>query len=231
MAMTWLPRSLRWMFRGLAVLAGVLFAAALILAWIDPQMPGRGLAMDINLMGEPKDLPFQNQGLALQFAKHGFVSLQVNNASMFMSAFMWAILPGVLLWSLYCCGLFEVMARLFRNVEKGQCFTPQSLRYVQVIGFSLLVFFLIDAAASGWRDYFFLDFISRHGEPQIASAPMKLPSGEVMNFPIFKSGRPLNVKLESAFDWSYLFAGLLVLALSEVFRQGMKLKKDSELTI
>jgi hypothetical protein len=231
MELVWLPRAARRLFRGLAILCGVLFVVVLLFAWIDPVMPGRGMAQMVNLMGEPRELSFQNPELAALFAKRGAVSLLVPDQSSFNSAIFHAMLPFVLLETLYFCVLFEVMSRLFRNVENGQSFTRQSVHFVQAIGFSLLVLFLVDAVAGNWFYYFFLDFVTSHGVPLNTGHVVFSQGGKSLKIPMFVSPKPSNIVLESVFEWSTLFTGLLVLALSEVFRQGLKLKKESDLTI
>ncbi|GAA0532354.1 hypothetical protein FHS83_002788 [Rhizomicrobium palustre] len=230
MELVWLPRALRRLFRGLAILCGVLFVVVLLFAWIDPVMPGRGLSLVINMMGDPRDLPFQHREFAWQFAKRGLVTFQIQNASLFLSALMHAAIPVFLIDLLYFCGLFEVLSRLFRNVERGQCFTLQSVHFMQGIGISLLVMFLVDAATGGCCFYFLLDFLTHNAEPLSSTYAVHLPGREVQ-LPYFFVEKPLNLYLPSVFSWETLFCGFLVLAFSEVFRQGLKLKKDSDLTI
>ena len=120
---------------------------------------------------------------------------------------------------LFLTVLFELLRRLFRNVGRGESFTPQSVRLVQSIGVSLIVFWLLSSFAVSWF-YAAYDFISQHTQIAVSGTPVKLP-------PAGPHGWFGEIHI---FDWVF-FSGLLILALAEVFRQGLALKRDNELTV
>jgi len=93
---------------------------------------------------------------------------------------------------------------------------------VQIIGFSLLVFSVVSAAAEGWFQYVLFDYLAHHAQLSISGSAIRLPAPGEFHF---ETGS------NSLLGNSYFFTGLLVLALSEVFRQGLTLKTDSDLTI
>jgi hypothetical protein len=62
-------------------------------------------------------------------------------------------LPVLLIHALFLAALFELLRRLFRNVGRGESFTPQSVRLVQIIGVSLMVFAFVAAIGKSWFGY------------------------------------------------------------------------------
>ncbi len=129
-------------------------------------------------------------------------------------------LPLMLIYALFFTALFELLRRLFRNVRRGDSSTPQSLRLVQSIGGSLIVFWLVSGLAENWFVYAAYDFFSQHTQIAVSGAPVRLPpAGDHRWFGGIR-----------VFDWVFL-SGLLVLALAEVFRQGLALKREHDLTV
>lgn len=126
-------------------------------------------------------------------------------------------LPAGIVYVVILAGLFDLMRRLFRNVARGDSFSPGSVRLVRIVGVSLIGLSLASLVSDHLLSMTVAEYFNQraaHG----GVAPFRLigvSSADGMTF-------ELN---------SYFFSGLLVLALSEVFRQGLKLKQDSELTI
>jgi len=95
------------------------------------------------------------------------------------------------------------------------------VRLVQVVGGALIVFSLVAAIAESWFAYAMYGYLSEHAQVAVSGAPLTLPPAH--RPPLFGHGFPLHRPA--------LFAGLLVLALAEVFRQGLALQRDSDLTV
>ena len=109
--------------------------------------------------------------------------------------------------------------RLFRNVSRGESFTRQSVFFVQLVGVSLIVYSLVSAYAEG----------------------MVRNRNALLSFPARRAHRIWHLRAPSRagrgwasdfrFGGSAFFFGLLVLAISEVFRQGLTLKREHDLTV
>lgn len=126
-------------------------------------------------------------------------------------------LPAGVFYALFAAALFDLLRRLFRNVEQGASFTPQTVRLVRYVGFALVIAAVMSALAGAYASQVLLDYLCQH-----VSTPALRWGGT----------RNLNDVWTAASDVSPVFlCGLLVLALSEVFRQGLELKNDCDLTV
>lgn len=213
---SWLPRALRWLFAALTILMGICAFAIVIALVVDPKLPPStnfGTAR-VEFLGLPGTVSLQNSSVGAQFANGG-VAMRVNDAAGLFEVLKHKGLPVALLQVLFLMLLFDLLRRLFRNVARGESFTRPTLRLVQIIGGSLLVFSLVSACAEGWFVMVLMDYLSHHAAVSVSGMAVHLPQVETFQFS----------------SDSYFFAGLLVLALSEVFRQGLALKNDNDLTI
>ena len=98
---------------------------------------------------------------------------------------------------------------------------PIMPRLVQIVGGSLIVYSLVSAVGESWFAYAMYGHLAEHTEIAISGTLVQLPPAE--RPPLFGFDAPI-------FSSGFL-AGLLVLALSEVFRQGLALQRDSDLTV
>ncbi|MDE2184887.1 MAG: DUF2975 domain-containing protein [Alphaproteobacteria bacterium] len=219
---SWLPKALRWMFTLFTVIA-VFFTVCFAVLWlIDPQLPPtiHFGPHEVDIAGQPGSIVLQNSTFSLT-ALHGNVHLTVDQASGLVEVLKHYGLPVLILKAAFFAMMFELFRRLFRNVGRGESFTHQSLHLVQIIGVSLLVFSLVFAAAESWFAHATYAYVAQHAMIQISGTPLHLPSSPHMSFG--GRGFPLGTPL--------FFSGLLVLALSEVFRQGLALKSENDLTV
>jgi len=219
--MSWLPRVLRWAFTAFTIFCGIAALAILIVLMVDPKLPaGAQLGpKSVEVLGLPGTVILQNFTFVAQLA-HGGLAMRVNDASGLFEVLIHTGLPVALLHVLFFMLLFDLLRRLFRNVGRGESFTRPTFRLVQIIGFSLLGFSLVSALSDGWFVHVLLDYLTRHTVLSVSGMPVHLPEVEEFRFGD-----------NSHAGGSYFFTGLLVLALSEVFRQGLALKNDSDLTI
>jgi hypothetical protein len=126
-------------------------------------------------------------------------------------------LPAGVFYALFAAVQFDLLRRLFRNVEQGASFTPQTIRLVRYVGFSLVIAAAISAVAEAYASQVLLDYLCQH-----VSTPALRWGGT----------RGWNAIWTAASGVSPIFlCGLLVLALSEVFRQGLELRNDCDLTV
>lgn len=108
--------------------------------------------------------------------------------------------------------LFGFLRHLCANLESGEIFTDANLRLVRNIGRLLVVGALVGTALQLAHYHFINGYLIQHA-----------------------TITGLNASLDSGFPgqlhFSYFITGLLVLLIAEAFRQGLALKKESELTV
>ncbi|MGQ0741944.1 MAG: DUF2975 domain-containing protein [Alphaproteobacteria bacterium] len=223
-----LPKAFRWLFTFLAVCTALGAVAVVVVMIADPSLPPDAHFGPTKgqVFGQPAEFalhPAAGAGSEPVFSAKAFdgnVTLKVEKAGGLVELLKHYGLPLLLIYALFFTALFELLRRLFRNVGRGDSFTAQSVRLVQSIGVSLIVFWLVSGLAGSWFVYAAWDFFSQHTEIAVSGAPLNLPPATDHRW--FGQIR--------LFDW-VLFSGLLVLALAEVFRQGLALKRDADLTV
>jgi hypothetical protein len=227
----WLPKFLRWIFTIFAVFTALGALALLVLLVIDPTLPpGTHFGpLAAKIEGFPGTITFRNSTFTLN-ALRGGVSVIVQNTDGLIDILKHYGLPLLILNALFFTALFDLLRRLFRNVGRGESFTPQTVRLVQIIGVSLLVFSLVSAVGEGWFHYSLFSYLAQHATIIVSGTPIHLPSphdfahgNEKISFNSGGDG--------TMFGSPLFFSGLLVLALSEVFRQGLVLKREHDLTV
>lgn len=222
-----LPKIFRWVF---TVLAGFTAVAAVILCVViavDPHLP-RGAHFGpatVDLMGQPGTISLLPSRGDFDFsvsAFRGTITLFVAKAGGLIEIVKHYGLPLVLVDLIFFAVLFELLRRLFRNVGRGDSFTTLTVRLVQMVGFLLIAFSFVSAFAEGLFAHAAFAYFAAHAVITISGSQLHLPAPHYVMLPRsdgFPFGSPL------------FFSGLLVLALSEVFRQGLALKSENELTI
>jgi hypothetical protein len=226
---TFMPKLFRWVFSVLAVLAALAAAAILVVLAIDPTLPpdARFGPVRGDVLGQPAvmalrpDAKGQGQPALTMTAFRGNLAMTVDEPAGVVELLKRYGLPLLLISAVFFTALFELLRRLFRNVGHGKSFTPQSVRLVQIIGASLVVFSLLFAVGESWFAYAMYSYLVEHTEIAISGTPVRLPQAATP--PWLGHGFP--------FGSTAFFSGLLVLALAEVFRQGLALQRDNELTV
>jgi hypothetical protein len=223
-----LPKLFRWLFTVLAVFA-VLGAIAICLAIvIDPKLPAGARAafgpVTLDLLGEPGSVALRPAGSDSDFtvtALRGNVTLSVEKAGGLVEVLKHWGLPMILMNMIFFAVLFDLLRRLFRNVGRGDSFTPQSVRLVQILGGWLILFSFVSAFVEHWFSEAAFAYFAQHTTVTISGTALHLPlpHNGFMPHVGFPFGSPI------------FFSGLLVLALSEVFRQGLALKSENDLTV
>jgi hypothetical protein len=197
--------------------------AVCVVMVIDPTLPPGahyGLTTT-NFLGQPGSIDYRDSAFALT-AFRGVLAISIQNAGGLIEILKHYGLPLILLRLVFFIVVFELLRRLFRNVGRGQSFTQPTLRLVQTLGASLLVYSLISACAEGWFFHAMYTYLVQNAQVTISGSPVHLPQSQNVQITIgndFPFGTPI------------FFSGLLVLALSEVFRQGLALKRENDLTV
>jgi len=221
-----LPKLFRWAFTVLAVLTALAAVGLVAVILADPNLPPGAHFGPVHgdFMGQPATLALQPEANGQEpvlnaRAFNGNVSMAVDKPSGVIALLKRYGLPLLLIDALFFTALFEVLRRLFRNVGRGESFTPQSVRLVQIVGGALIVFSLVSAAGESWFAHAMYAYLTQHTQIAISGTPVHLP-------PAVDHGHWFRIR----FDWAF-FSGLLVLALAEVFRQGLALQRENDLTV
>jgi len=222
-----LPTLFRWAFAVLTVLFGLAALAICIALIVNPHLPpGTQFGpITLDLGGQPGTLALRPVGADSNLVAtlfRGTITLAINQAGGLIEVIKHYGLPLVLLETLFLMALFELLRRLFRNVSRGESFSPATIRLVQFVGGLLIVFSIVLAFAENVFANAAFAYLASHAVITVSGTAVHLPQPGFHLFP-HPHGIPFGSPL--------FFSGLLVLALSEVFRQGLALKKDSELTI
>lgn len=219
---SWLPRVLRWIFTICAVFTALGAVIIGIVLLIDPSLPpGTHFGpTNVDIMGEPGTFVMQSNSDVTLTTLRGTVILSVQGAGGFIEVLKHYGLPLILIKAIFLTVLFDLLRRLFRNVGRGESFTPQSIRLVQAVGLSLIVFSIAMAFAGDWFLHAVYAYLAQHATATISGTTIHLPASH-----------EITISSEDAIGGPTFFSGLLVLALSEVFRQGLVLKRENDLTV
>ena len=223
-----LPKLFRWVFTVLAVLTALAAVVLIAVILVDPTLPpdARFGPVHGQLMGQPATLALKPDangegGPALSArAFNGNVTMTVDKPAGAIELLKRYGLPLLLIYAVFFAALFELLRRLFRNVGRGESFKPQSVRLVQVVGGALIIFSLISAVGESWFAHAMYAYLTEHTQFAISGTSVRLPPAE---------NTQLVVRLP--FGSPVFLSGLLVLALAEVFRQGLALQRESDLTV
>lgn len=223
-SVSFLPTLFRWLFsivEGLCVLAAIVIALTYL---IDPSLPaGTHFGpLEVDFAGQPGSVALSAVNNDSDFtltAFRGDIVLAVQQAGGLIEVAKHYGLPAILISAIFFIVLFDLLRRLFRNVSRGDSFTRQSVFFVQLVGVSLIVYSVVSAYAQGWFAAAMLTYLSQHAVITVSGTPVHLPAPD--------ASFPHGVH----FSGSAFLAGLLVLAISEVFRQGLTLKSEHDLTV
>lgn len=228
-----LPTIFRWVFTVLAALCAFAAFVICVAILINPHLPA-GTTIgpaDGDFMGQPGSIDFHPAGgdfdlMATAF--RGTITLFVHQAGGLIEVIKRYGLPVILIQMVFLTALFELLRRLFRNVGRGESFNQGTVRLVQILGGTLIVFSFVLSAAEGLFAVAVFDYFSQHAVITISGAPIHWPAQAMLSH---HHGLYLPRGDGFPFGSPMFFSGLLVLALSEVVRQGVALKKENELTI
>jgi hypothetical protein len=132
-------------------------------------------------------------------------------------------LPMVLLYLAFGAVIFDLLRRLFRNVARRESFTARNIRLVHVLGGAMVVFSLLSGGMQAWSSSQMVSYLNQRAIA--AGNPIRFETAS--NAKLDLNGRRMAIPI----DGTGILAGLLVLALGEVFRQGLALKQENDLTI
>ena len=130
------------------------------------------------------------------------------NAADVLASVKWPFVASMICTAGAGLAILELLRRMFRSGERDEVFTADNIRNVRRIGFLLIASSLVKLFAAAWLASRMAAYITLH----VANGKMSLESSSEGNL-------------------HGLVTGLVVLALAEVFRQGLTLKEENQLTI
>lgn len=131
-------------------------------------------------------------------------------------------LDALVRWRFFLCDavdylflilLFDLLWQLCGNVERGEVFTERNIRLIRYLGLAILGFQAVSLVAGGFYARMASEFIRQH----VVAEGIRMNSSWVINLVSINQG--------------LIITGVLVLLLAEVFRQGLALKMENELTV
>jgi hypothetical protein len=223
-----LTSNLRFLFgflRGLMIFCAVVIVMSVLLL---PVLPSRTVAQrplsswdvlaDVTLTFEPGAYRVQATKAAagdveLAEIRGKFLGNSRSADAEIASLSRWHIFLRLVVDLAFCFEVLDLLWRLCRNVEKGEVFSESNTRYVRNLGLVILVYQAIACAAGFWYARMIDGFLQQRVVAE--GVKLKLHWGAEV-FPM---------------DPTLIVTGLLLLMLGEVFRQGLALKKENELTV
>ena len=223
-----LPSNLRFLFgflRGLMIFCAVVFVISVLLL---PFLPSRTVAQrpltsvdvlaDVSLTFEPGAYRVRATKAAagdveIDEIRGRFLGNSRSADAEIASLNRWHIFLRRITDLAFCFGVLDLLWRLCRNVERGEMFSESNSRYVRNLGLLILIYQAVACAAGFW----YVRMINAFLQQRVVAEGVKLKLYWGME--VF----PVSLDL--------IVTGLLLLALGEVFRQGLALKKENELTV
>jgi hypothetical protein len=224
-----LPRILKITFAVLESLTVLIVGVILALLWLLPPQ-AKNASYDL---GEVQFVPsvgpatlVREGGEELKIKNlHGTVMISDAQFPDGLGSIKWAMVPLILVNGGFFFVLCDLLRRLFRNVQGSESFSGVSIRLVRRVGLTILVFTLLSAVTQSYFGYRVLRYLGPSGT--LMGQEVLLTPAESENAAVRMSSAGFQFSL----NFSSLLGGLVVLALSEVFRQGRQLQEENQLTI
>ena len=213
-----LVKGLRMIFGALCILI-ILGLAVRILFMMLPHPPrldlGKVMFSDDSVSAHiVPDSPAVGK-LSVMYLQGTLVLKNAPAGSEILSFAKWATLPHYLAVSIFGILLFAILRRLCRNAERGAIFTEGNVKLVRLLGWNFLGYAILSLGVTVWSSA----RIGHYLETHIAFEGVKV---------ITIWSHPILVIIPVIGNLVY---GLLLLALAEVFRHGLTLKQDTDLTV
>jgi hypothetical protein len=139
----------------------------------------------------------------------GVVTLvRPQEAAQAIASAKWPFAVSAFCNSIVSLALLELFRRMLVSVERREVFSSSNIRNVRLIGILLIASSILRSSASAWLAMRMAAIVT----PYLAGGTTTLESSTAGGFP-------------------GLATGLMILVLAEVFRQGLTLKEESDLTI
>lgn len=120
----------------------------------------------------------------------------------------------------------EFFRRFFRNVSQGNAFSQANIKNLHKIGTLVIVYTLAFGLFHGITRAKSSDFVAEN----VAMESLVISDRQ----PKLKGGFGMSIGVDNMrvhIDFSGILSGLVIVALGEAFRQGLRLKEENELTV
>lgn len=127
------------------------------------------------------------------------------------------LFPSLFFTYLLWLAVSDLLWRLSRNVERGEVFVDANLKLLRWLGLAVMVSSPLLWIARGWEKLRLQEFVLEH----VRFEGLHLAASDT---------GMTTLLLYSPFNMSVL-TGLLIFVVAEVFRQGLALKQEADLTV
>jgi hypothetical protein len=148
------------------------------------------------------------QGVEINNLEGTITIKEPQKAAEVLASIKWPLVAGMLCMGVAGLLILELFRRMFRSAERDEVFTTANIRNVRGIGYLLIASGILKLITAAW-------LMNRMG----AYVAQHVAAGGVGPETTTTAG-PLGV-----------VTGLMVLALAEVFRQGLSLKEENQFTV
>jgi len=178
---------------------------------LDPGL-GRVSFGPIRLRMEKGEFPMEarnapDQTVAIDQIEGTMTFLRPELAAQALVSARWPFVAGMLCMGGIGLAVLDLLRRMLRSAKQREVFTSANIRNVQMVGFLVIAFGVLKPAAGAWLASRMIAFVAQHAATGNA---------------IFDTYWQGDVSMA---------LGLLIVALAEVFRQGLILKEENQLTI
>lgn len=217
-----LPRNLRLLFRFLQGLVLIAVLLRLIVCLVCPlfhvTIPGFETIAQVSLKPDPGVLHLTSSipdavEVSLLDVTGTLVGKTDYQSGAFAALLRWQFFLRQLVDFGFCFLLLEILGRLCANVEKGDIFSARNIQLIRNLGLAILIAQATDFGARLWY--------ARVSE-QLVKQYVVLEGIQVRAYAFAGWFSP---------SGSLILTGCLVLMLAEVFRQGLSLKSENDLTV
>jgi hypothetical protein len=150
---------------------------------------------------------FKAQAVVIDHIEGTVTFKHPENAAQVLASIKWPFVVATLCTGVPGLVILELLRRMFQSAERGEIFSSANIRNVRAIGFLLIASSILKLMAVEWLANRMATYVKQHVEANVTFAS---------THPGYLSG---------------LGTGFVILALAEVFRQGLKLKEDTQFTI
>lgn len=133
-----------------------------------------------------------------------------------VSALRWTVYPCIAVFVAFTWMLFSSLRDMCANIDQGEAFSEKNLGVVKRIAQILIITSLVGVAVQFWASHVMGGYLSQHA-----------------TFAGLKGAEPVHFGLPGGlfpFEGGVI-TGLLVLLLTNAFRQGLNLKTENDLTV
>ena len=138
-----------------------------------------------------------------------------------VNALRWTLFPSIAVFLLFYWLLFGALRDVCAHIEKGEVFSVRNLSVVKCIGMTLIGYGIFGALNGLWAGHVMGNYLSEH---TVFTGLSLAPSSVTPRIGFMTTSGILSYQ-------GAIIIGCVVLVITEVFRQGLALKTENELTV